>query len=104
MILRKCRTENPAISAAFGMSRNVFFTTVPSVVFMDPSLSARRDARGVPKGKRLIGGGIIAGCCISDLELKQPTMMQPPIGSFVVPLFFRHKRIFVVRRRLHHRT
>src|SRR5881396_4274508 len=34
MILRKCRTEKPASSAALGMSRNVFFTPTPSVDFM----------------------------------------------------------------------
>src|SRR5215831_17783850 len=37
MILRKCRTENPANSAAFGISRNVFFTTIPPVDFIGSS-------------------------------------------------------------------
>src|SRR5205823_6198025 len=34
MILRKCRTENPASSAALGISRNVLFTAHPSVDFI----------------------------------------------------------------------
>src|SRR5213593_3644657 len=34
MILRKCRTENPASSAALGMSRKVLFVAKSSVVFV----------------------------------------------------------------------
>src|SRR6185503_21010152 len=34
MILRKCLTENPASSAALGMSRNVLFTVHPAVDFI----------------------------------------------------------------------
>src|SRR5881396_1622892 len=34
MILRKCRTEKPASSAALGMSRNVLFVAKSSVVFI----------------------------------------------------------------------
>src|SRR5580765_16532 len=34
MILRKCRTENPASSAAFGMSRNVLFVAHSTVDFI----------------------------------------------------------------------
>src|SRR5438093_4532288 len=34
MILRKCRTEKPASSAALGMSRNVLFVAKSSVIFI----------------------------------------------------------------------
>src|SRR2546428_2125671 len=37
MILRKCRTEKPASSAALGMSRNVLFIAHPSVDFISSS-------------------------------------------------------------------
>src|SRR5439155_16116885 len=42
MILRKWRTENPASSAAFGISRNVLFGAPSSVDFMCPSFSGGR--------------------------------------------------------------
>src|SRR5215471_5002246 len=48
MILRKWRTENPANSAAFGISRNVFFTTIPSVDFIGSSFVREEHARPVP--------------------------------------------------------
>src|SRR5262245_37432621 len=48
MILRKWRTENPAISAAFGISRNVFFTTIPSVDFIGSSFVLEEEARPMP--------------------------------------------------------
>ena len=51
MILRKCLTEKPAISAALGMSRNVFFTAIPSVDFIGSSFSQEENARVVPNGK-----------------------------------------------------
>src|SRR5262245_18257938 len=48
MILRKWRTENPANSATFGMSRNVFFTTIPSVDFIGSSFVRKKHAQPVP--------------------------------------------------------
>src|SRR5215475_16140594 len=48
MILRKWRTENPANSAAFGISRNVFLTTIPSVDFIGSSFVREEHARPVP--------------------------------------------------------
>src|ERR1700739_1914849 len=42
MILRKCRTENPASSAALGMSRNVLFVVHSSVDFILVLLYAGR--------------------------------------------------------------
>src|SRR5262249_21165479 len=42
MILRKCRTENPASSAALGISRNVLFGESASVVFISVLLCGGR--------------------------------------------------------------
>src|SRR5262249_7448797 len=49
MILRKWRTENPANSAAFGISRNAFFTTIPSVDFIGSSFVREEHARPMPR-------------------------------------------------------
>src|SRR6185369_3175575 len=78
MILRKCRTENPAISAAFGMSRNVFFTAIPSVDFIGSSFF-----RG---GKCTVGSKVKRGVT---------TKAHPFISS----LLFAHVGISVVGRR-----
>src|SRR6185503_5362091 len=48
MILRKCRTEKPASSAAFGISRNVLLTGTASVDFMFASFSREGHATGLP--------------------------------------------------------
>src|SRR5256885_2913247 len=48
MILRKCRTENPASSAAFGMSRNVFVVVNISVDLISPSFSGDGYAACLP--------------------------------------------------------
>src|SRR5438045_1112717 len=51
MILRKCRTEKPANSAAFGISKNVFLTVVPSVCFMLPPFRRRSMQAECHKGE-----------------------------------------------------
>src|SRR6059058_3281807 len=48
MILRKCRTEKPASSAALGMSRNVLFVAKSSVVFICVRLCEDAYASGLP--------------------------------------------------------
>ena len=64
MILRKCRTENPASSAAFGISRKVLLTVHPSVNFIFSSYAKEVCASCVPE----VGGGVIwdFGCRMSD--------------------------------------
>src|SRR5437660_5355353 len=50
MILRKCRTENPASSAALGMSRNVRLVVDSSVDLISSSLSEGKYAHRLPDG------------------------------------------------------
>src|SRR5215472_1494236 len=67
MILRKCRTENPASSAALGISRNIRLGATPSDAFMLFLLVQDGKACGVPRdnGKRghkapaYVGGGFM---------------------------------------------
>src|SRR5262245_33819420 len=73
MILRKWRTENPASSAAFGISRNVFFTTIPSVDFIGSSFVLEEYARRMPD----------FWCADRDFVLRNY-------------LFFAHERISIV--------
>src|SRR5262245_44834775 len=80
MILRKWRTENPAISAAFGMSRNVLFTTIPSVDFIRFLLCGEEHARAVPR--RFFDVAFSVSLCLGNGHL-----------------FFTHKRIPVIGRR-----
>src|SRR5438270_310323 len=49
MILRKCRTENPASSAALGMSRNVLLVVNASVDLISSSLSGDGYASCLPE-------------------------------------------------------
>src|SRR5262245_8367705 len=93
MILRKCRTENPAISAALGISKNIRFVAVPSVALMPILLTSLGNAccgptwNDLAQGRFLsrlqgrhtsfeVGDSFVQTASLQRIE----TILQPPKG------------------------
>src|SRR5262245_11266320 len=86
MILRKCRTENPAISAAFGISRKTRFDAHPTDDFMCSLLGTQGVHLACQKRK--------AGSQ-ERMEARFPFWLLTP-GFW---LLVSHKRVSVIGRR-----